>query len=82
MNLDGCTMEPYAFGYCACVFGNEATLEEVQAFHRETGLRVWGPASIRDEASVDLAVEMGVELITCNNPDEILRILREKGLHK
>ena len=31
---------------------------------------------------VDLAVEMGVELITCNNPDRVLEILRAKGLHK
>ena len=28
------------------------------------------------------AVEMGVELITCNNPDRVLEILRSKGLHK
>jgi hypothetical protein len=31
---------------------------------------------------VDLAIEAGCTLITCNNPDEVLRILRAKGYHK
>ena len=82
MNMEECTLEPYSFGYCACVFGNDLDLEEIRRFHEETGLRVWGPASIKDEQSIDRAVEMGVELITCNNPDVVLEILRSKGLHK
>ena len=55
---------------------------EVKEFKEKTGIRVWGPASIRDEATVDEAIKRGVELITCNNPDRVLEILREKGLHK
>lgn len=82
MNMDDCVHPPYSFGYCACVFADNLTTEEIRQFHQDTGLRVWGPTSIKDEASVDLAVEMGVELITCNNPDQILEILRAKGLHK
>ena len=37
--------------------------------------------SVRDEKTVDIAIENGAELITCNNPDVILDILRKKGLH-
>ena len=46
------------------------------------GVRIWAPASTRDEATIDLAVAYGAELITCNNPDEVLTVLRKKGLHK
>ena len=30
---------------------------------------------------VEEAAEMGAELITCDNPDEVLEILKKKGLH-
>ncbi len=30
----------------------------------------------------DKCIEMGTELITCNNPDEVLEILRKKNLHR
>ena len=36
----------------------------------------------KDEKTVEKAVEMGAELITCNNPDKVLEILRKMGLHK
>lgn len=31
---------------------------------------------------VDLAIDRGAVLITCDNPDKILDILRQKGKHK
>lgn len=82
--LGACEMDPYAYAYCTCVFGvqeGEITLEDVHALHRNTGVRIWAGTYAKDEPSVDLAVRMGVELITCNNPDEVLGILREKKLH-
>ena len=33
----------------------------------------------KDEATVDLAIERGVTLITCTNPDVVLDLLRKKG---
>ena len=42
----------------------------------------WGYALIKDEKSGDEAPKMLTELITCNNPDQILESLRAKGLHK
>ena len=71
----------YSFGYCACVFSKDVTVQEIREFHERTGIRVWGPASLKDEASIEQALAYGVELITCNNPDEVLAILRKKGLH-
>lgn len=82
MNMDQCSLAPYSFGYCACVFADHLPAEQIRQFHENTGLRIWGPASVKDAPSIDKAVEMGVELITCNNPDQVLEILRAKGLHK
>lgn len=85
MHLEGCSLQLYSFGYCACFIGDfsaEIPYEEIKQFQQDTGIRIWAPASVKDERTVDMAVKMGAELITCNNPDEILRILRNKGLHK
>jgi hypothetical protein len=30
---------------------------------------------------VEAVIEQGAYLITCNNPDEILALLRERGYH-
>lgn len=79
---------PYQGAYCACVYGPEevekgiVTSEQIREFSKETGVRVWVGKYINDEKTVDLAVSWGTELITANNPDEILKILRKKGLHK
>lgn len=79
------TRDPYAYAYCTCIFGiveGKVSVEEVRKLNEETGVRIWAGAYAKDEATIDLAVEMGSELITCDNPDEVLAILRQKGLHK
>ena len=58
------------------------TIEDVRTLHRRSGVRIWAGAYAKDEPSIDLAVNMGAELITCNNPDEVLSILRKKKLHR
>ena len=82
MQLDEIKLPVYSFGYCACIFADRVTKEEIEQFKRETGIRVWAPASVKNEETVDKYREYGIELITCNNPDEVLNILRAKGLHK
>lgn len=75
----------YSYAYCTCVFGlkeGEVSVEEVRKLHEETGVRIWAGAYVRDERDVELAVAAGTEVITCNNPDEILSILRKMNLHK
>lgn len=84
-SLGACTMDPYSFAYCACIGGvsdGTTTVEDVHNFVSTTGVRAWAGRKARDEKSIDLVVKMGVELITCDNPDEVLAILRRKGLHK
>lgn len=83
-HLGACEKDPYAYAYCTCIFGleDEVTAEDAKALHEKYGVRIWAGAYVKDEQGVDLAVKIGSELITCNNPDEILGILRKRGLHK
>ena len=80
-----CTIDPYGYGYCTCVFGlisGEITVEDAWKLHNDTGIRLWAGTYAKDEETIDLALQMGAELITCDNPDEVLAVLRRKGLHK
>lgn len=84
-HLGVCTEDPYRYAYCTCVFGvleGTTSVEEVKQLHKETGVRIWAGAYAKDEKNVELAVEIGAELITCDNPDEVLAILRKKNLHE
>ena len=80
------TRNPYEGAYCCCMFRalyselNMATPEEF-ARMAEMGVQPWAGACVRDEAGVDRAIECGAPLITCNNPDVILDLLRKKGYH-
>jgi hypothetical protein len=72
------TLFPYSYAYCSCVFSTKK--EDFQYIDR-CGIQPWAGASVKDEATVDLAIANGAELITCNNPDLILELLRKKGYH-
>ena len=74
-------IDPYSYAYCACMCASSPTTADFD-FLRERGVRPWVGASVRNEKTVDDAVAFGAELITCNNPDVILDILRKKNLHK
>ena len=69
---------PYTFAYCACVYGFE---QKDYDFLRRYDCQPWVGASVRDEEKIDKAIECGACLITCNNVDEVLDILRKKGYH-
>jgi hypothetical protein len=45
------------------------------------GVQPWVGASVRNAETVEAVIEQGAYLITCNNPDEILALLRERGYH-
>ena len=80
-----CTQNPYYYGYCTCVFGvveGEISTQNARQLQEETGIRLWAGTYAKDAETIDLAVQMGAELITCDNPDEVLEILRKKNLHK
>lgn len=59
-------------------FENMASPEEF-AWMAEKRVEPWAGACVRDERTVDMAIERGAALITCNNPDVVLQLLREKG---
>ena len=84
-DVNKCT-DPYTYGYCVCMFGkspyNMASKEEFDEMREKYGIQPWAGAGIKDEAGVDDVIKCGAPLITCNNPDEILAILRAKGYHK
>lgn len=81
------TVDPYSYGYCACMFRsfyapvNIAQKEDFEKMEA-MGPQPWAGAGVKDEVGVDLAIANGAMLITCNNPDVILDLLRQKGYHK
>ncbi len=83
-HLGICEIDPYSYAYCACMFGPDAGMSAKADFEslKSLGVRTWAGASVCDERTVDIAVDHGAELITCNNPDVILDLLRKKGLHQ
>ena len=74
--------DPYAYGYCVCMFG-EGIMAEKADFDamRARGIQPWAGAGVKDAAGVDMAIERGAVLITCNNVDEVLALLRKRGRH-
>ena len=71
--------EPYTYAYCCCMFRSE---KRDYDWMRNRGVQPWAGASVKDAASVDRAIQEGAVLITCNNPDVVLQLLRERGKHK
>lgn len=71
--------DPYTYAYCCCVFDKEkASFDRMRSY----GVQPWAGASVKNAETVDWAIEMGAVLITCNNPDVILDLLRQRGKHK
>ncbi|MBQ8893861.1 MAG: hypothetical protein IJ043_05570 [Clostridia bacterium] len=76
---------PYEGAYCCCMFPQEkglpmATKEEFDAM-RAKGIQPWAGAKVQDAETVDEAIRCGAVLVTCNNVDEVLALLRERGYH-
>lgn len=80
--LGKCTIDPYSYAYCCCMFSTcgepMATAEEMEQMLARS-VEPWAGAAVKDEATVDMMIERGAVLVTCNNPDVILKLLREKG---
>jgi len=80
------TRDPYKSAYCCCMFRsfyneiNLATPEEC-AKMAALGVQPWAGAGVCDARGVDQAIACGAMLITCDNPDVILALLRERGYH-
>lgn len=84
---DEVSIDPYSYGYCACMFnvkGHPVKIADKEHFDAmaSRGVQPWAGAFVKDEQTVDMAIERGATLITCNNPAEVLDLLRAKGKHK
>ena len=81
------TRDPFDYAYCCCMFRsfysdvNMATKAEFD-YAKSRGVQPWAGACVKDEKTVDMAIERGAMLITCNNPDVVLSCLRKRGKHK
>ncbi len=81
--LGECRIDPYSYAYCACMFGSPYMAKKEAFDHiRACGVQPWAGAAVKDEKGVDNAIANGAVLITCDNPDEILSLLRERGYHQ
>ncbi len=81
------TRNPYDYAYCACMFQtfySDVNMADKADFDkmRELGVEGWAGACVKDERTVDMAIERGATLITCNNVGTVLNLLRKKGKHK
>jgi len=84
--LGSLTRDPYEYAYCCCMFKamySDLNMAEKMDFDRMAALGVepWAGACVKDERGVDLAIANGATLITCDNPDVVLELLRKKGYH-
>lgn len=81
--MSPCSKDPYDYAYCCCMFGDKEIMASKEQFDAMAvkGIQPWAGAGVKDSAGVDLAIERGAVLITCNNPDEILKLLRERNRH-
>ncbi len=81
------TRDPFEYAYCCCMFRsfysdvNMASKQEFD-YTMSRGVEPWAGACVKDAKTVDMAIERGATLITCNNPDVVLECLRERGKHK
>ena len=80
------TRDPYQYAFCCCMFStfyNKINIADKADCQRMAamGVEPWAGAGVCDEEGVDIAIDNGMTLITCNNPDLILDLLRRKGRH-
>lgn len=85
-NLGECELDPYSYAYCCCMFseGEKVPMASKEEFNKmlARGVQPWAGAGVKTAEDVAESIRCGAYLITCNNPDEILKYLREQGCHK
>ena len=66
--------------YCACVC-EDFTRENFERL-KQRGIDTWAGTRFRTREMIEIAKECGATLITCDNPREVMQILRDMGLHR
>ena len=72
--------DPYDILYCACVC-EDFTRENFERL-KQRGIDTWAGTRFRTREMIETAKECGATLITCDNPREVMQILRDMGLHR
>lgn len=85
--LGDCRFDPYSYAY-GCVMlpeqkgmGLRMASQEAFDFMHSRDVQCWIGTGVRDEAGIDEFIARDGKLIICDNPDELLQILRKKGYH-
>jgi glycerophosphoryl diester phosphodiesterase len=78
-------LDPASYLYCVCICGEANERSGKKEWYEElekAGIQAWVGSHVKDEETVSDIIERGAYLITCNNGDTVLEILRKKGYHK
>ena len=76
------TLDPLSYAYCACISDDDA-FAKLEAYEdvRQHGVDPWAFTPALTEQNVNALKRCGATLITCNNADEAVRVLRAHGMH-
>lgn len=72
--------DPYEYLYCVCPFEKQRVAESYDWLWSH-GVQPWAGAWVKTEEDVREAISYHSPLITCNDPENILKILRSLGRH-
>ncbi len=81
-NLGKCSRDPMGYLFCACMCGSAVYSQQAYQTLRDGGVQPWVGAGVKTKEQLALAVSLGAELVTTDDPIETLRILREIGAHE
>ncbi len=76
--LGKCERNPMEYLFCACLWG-EGSLENAQLYRdlMEGGVEPWVGASVRTKEQLRIACENGAKLVTTDDAETTLRLLKE-----
>lgn len=80
LNVTEENTDPYTYLYCACPFESQRSPSSYEWLWKH-GIQPWAGAWVKTEADVHEAISYKAPLITCNNPEAIVRVLRTLNLH-
>ena len=72
--------DPADYAYCICIAKD--TGPEIYDLMRQKGVEPWYYTALLDEEITEHLIRNRVTLITCNNPEVALTLLRRRGYHE
>jgi len=80
--LGECSRNPMEYLFCACIF-DKTTVPAAEMFETliAGGVEPWVGAGVRTQEDLAACAKLGAKLVTTDNAEETLRLLREAGYH-